>query len=261
MDDRQLVAETLLYNRIQDDLLILGTNAIVKMNLIFYRTKEDRRDFYYREVQYVDKHGNLVRKMARNLLESFISIENLKPMNNEGFREFIVLRGRDLEFFRIYLLPKLEYIVTHTEEIYEVRDGNMYVNEKGASIKIELNNREKFLVFKPAAHKMYNDEMMPCIEIYLNNPYNNTIVSLAGILDFMHFIRNFNIQMYAATMMSYVGRAPMGLNMRDITMQQDLNKIEDFKYEEPEELKLKRREVGGGFFGKELKRREKENND
>ena len=48
--DNGLVSELLLYNRLQDDLMFLGNNAVVRMNIALYRLKDhNQREYYYGE--------------------------------------------------------------------------------------------------------------------------------------------------------------------------------------------------------------------
>lgn len=255
--DSQQMAEMLLYNRLVDDLMFLGNNAILRMNALLYSNAKgpnNRRDWYYREVQYVDKNGLMVRKLTRSI-DAFLTIENLKPVGND--REYIVIRGRDLELMRIFLLPRLETIVQNFGDVFQVRGGRLYVNEKVKAIEVEVGSREKLLWFKPGIHRLYNDEVVPAMELYLNSPQNVTIMSFQSVYGLMYLIRTFQIQQYAASMVSYFGSPPMGVNLYDMTMNQEVNGLEGYKYEEPEHLKLKRQN-SGGFFGNELKKREEE---
>lgn len=255
--DNQQIAESLLYNRLVDDLMFLGSNAILRMNAMLYsnaRGANNRRDYYYREVQYVDKNGLLVRKMTRSI-DAFLTIENLKPVGNT--REYIVIRGRDLELMRIFLIPKFESIVQNFGDVFQLRGGHLYVNEKIKAIEVEVGSREKLLWFKPGVHKLYNDQVVPAMELYLNSPTNVTIMSFQNVYELVYLIRTFQIQQYAASMLAYFGCPPMGLNLYDMTTNQEVNGLDGYKYEEPEQLKLKRQN-SGGFFGNELKKREEE---
>lgn len=257
--DNQHTAELLLYNRLVDDLMFLGNNAILRMNALLYSNAKganNRRDYYYRETQYVDKNGLLVRKVNR-FIDSFLTIENLKLVGHD--KEYIVIRGRDLELMRIFLLPKLESIVQNFGDVFQVRGGHLYVNEKIKPIEVEVGSREKILWFKPGAHKLYNDEVVPAMELYLNSPTNMSVMSFPCVYGLMYIIRTFQIHTYASSMLAFLGHPPMGLNLYDMSLNQEVNSLSGYKYEEPEQLKLKRQT--GGFFGKEIRRRNEEKGD
>jgi len=257
--DNGLVSELLLYNRLQDDLMFLGNNAVVRMNIALYRLKDhNQREYYYGETQYVDKNGYLTRRMTRRI-DPFLSIESMKN-DAAGNREYFVLRGKDIEFLRLFVIPKLEYIVTHFTEVFEARDGKIYINDADKhSIQVDLNYG-KFMVFKPGVRKMYNDELQPVIDVYLNNTTTMTSMTIAQACEFMYLIRTIQIHQYAASMLAFFDRPPMGLNMKDISLNQELNGIEQFKYIESPELTRRRKEKGG-FFNREIKRRENEKDD
>ena len=254
--DQQQIAEMLLYNRLVDDLMFLGSNAILRMNVLLYQNGRgaNQRSYYYKETQYIDKNGLLVRK-AQRMIDSYLTIENLKPVGND--REYIVLKGRDLELMRIFLLPKLETIVQNFGEVYQVRNGHLYVNENIKAIEVEIAAREKILWFKPGAHKLFSDEVIPAMELYLNSPNNMTVMTFQTVYELMYFIRTFQIHQYAATMLAYYNTPPMGLNMYDMSLNQEVNAISGYQYEEPEHLKVKRNT--NGFFQKEIQKRSKEN--
>lgn len=254
--NNQQTAELLLYHRLVDDLMLLGNNAILRMNALLYSNTKgpnNRRDYYYRETQYVDKNGLLVRKINRSI-DCFLSIENLKAVGHD--KEYIVIRGRDLELMRIFLLPKLESIVQNFGNVFQVRGGHLYVNEKIKPIEVEVGSREKILWFKPGAHKLYNDEVVPAMELYLNSPNNISVMNFQSVYGLMYIIRTFQIHTYAANMLTYFGHPPIGLNLYDMSLNQEVNALSGYKYEEPEQLKLKRQT--GGFFRKEIKKREEE---
>ena len=256
--DNQQVAEMLLYNKITDTLMFLGSNAILRMNVALYQTgrKPNTREYFYQETQYVDRNGVLTRKIQR-MIDAFISLENMRPVGNEN-KEYIVIRGRDLELMRIFLLPKLEAIIQNFGDVFQVRSGHLYVNDKIKPIELELGFKEKTIWFKPGAHKLYNDEVVPTMEMYLNSPNNVSIMSFQAVYELMYLIRTFQLQQYAAAMLSCF-EPPLGINMYDMSINQEINALQGFQYEEPEQLRSKRNTTG--FFSTEMRKREESKGD
>ena len=259
--DEKMIAEMLLYNRLVDDILILGNNAILRMNVVLYYNRnkpsgQPQREYYHRETQYIDKNGLLSRKVHRNY-DAFLTLENLRPVG--GNKEYILLFGRDLELMRIFLMPKLEAMVQNFGDVFQVRSGKLYVNEKLRPIEVELSSKDKYLWFKPGVHKLFNDEVVPAMELYLNSPNNVSIMSFQNVYELIYIMRTFQIHLYASNMLAAFSHPPMGFNMFDMSLNQEVNPIGNYKYEEPEQLKLKREtQSQGGFFGNEMKKRKKE---
>jgi hypothetical protein len=247
----QEIAENLLYNKFTDNLLYLGSNALLSMNVVLYKYSNDgsNRDYFYREVQYLDKFGNVCRKGTRNI-DAFLTISNLTAVG--GYKESIIVRGRDLEMLRVFLIPKLETIIQNFQEVFQYRENNkLYVNETIKPISIDMSGN-KYLVFKPGVHKLYSEKVIPCMEMYLNSPDNISVLTFQTVYDFMYIIRTFQIQNYASNMLAYYTKnLPMGLNMYDMTSQQFVNDSKKYTCDTEGPLSIQKRDKG--FFDKALK--------
>ena len=260
--DNQDVAEFLLYNKMQDVLMFLGSNAVLKMNVLLYHVNRKRnngaeRQYFYRETQYLDQYGNLARGIQRTY-NAFLSLENLKP-GGDGIKHFITIRISEIELMRIMLIPKLEGYIMNMNSIYEIRENKLYIND-GVVKPIQIELGEQTMWFKPSIKKRYDGNLEPAIDMFLNNIKNVNTLTYNEIYGLINIIRTFDIYAYAANMLAYMGRAPMGLNMYDYSTEQVLTPNSGFKYNEPEYIK-KKRSNSEGFFTKEPGRKKKNDND
>lgn len=254
MFNEQNVAEYLLYSRIQDTLMTLGTNAILKMNVnLYFDKRSNGRDYYRNEVQFIDKNGHLSRKVIRRI-DGIITIENMKVIN--GKKDFVIIRACDLEMMRLLLLPWFEKVISEMNNIYSMRDDKLYLDESVVNpIEVSLVGHSK-LWFKPSLIKnTYNEEISPCIDMFMNTPENVSKIPMDSVYGFMHILRLFQMHQYIATVLSSKENDLTGINLYDITGSQELNPIRSFKYEEPEHVKRKREEYKRGFFEKEIEKR------
>ena len=88
--------------------------------------------------------------------------------------------------------------------------------------------------------KLYNDEMLPCIDLYLNSSSDNVVsLSFPQLYEFMYLIRTFQIHQYAVAMLNYLGRPPAGTNLYDATEMQEYDNIANM------ETTVNRRPIGG----------------
>lgn len=217
-DERRMKEVVLLYNKIQDKIMFLGMNAILKMNVVLYTggymDPNKGKKYYYGEVKYTDDEGLNRKKINRNF-DAYLTIENVKP-TEAGAKETIIIRGAQLELMRLTLLPILEKIVLQPELFYESRNKKLYLGEAPATT-IECGNN-KFLLFAPGIHKLYNEDLQPCVDLYLSNETNISSMSFNTVLQFMNFIRTFSIYQYACTMINFLPRPVPGYNMFDMSI-------------------------------------------
>lgn len=207
------VSQLGMYRKIQDKLLFLGNNIILNMNiLLYYQNSKKENEYYYREFQYLTKENTIGKKMVRHT-DSFLSLENIKPVGD--YREFITIRGKDLELMRMMLLPWFENIIRTFDQIYQTRKGLLYVNDKVKPIQVDLGN--KCIVCVPGIHKLYSEAIEPCIDLYLNGRESNyAYMSFNQVYGLMYIIRTFDIYLYGSTMLAFLSRPPMGTNMIDM---------------------------------------------
>ena len=254
----QDVAEFLLYSKLQDVVMFLGNNAVIKMNVMLYHTNRrgvngNERQYFYRETQYLDTNGNLCRGVQRTF-NSFLTLENLKP-GVDGIKQCIFIRAGELELMRIMLLPRLENYIAKMGEIYEMRENKLYINESVVNpIQIDIGNQT--IWFKPGIFKKYDGSLIPAVNMYLNSLTNYVTLTYNEIYTLMYHIRTFDIYTAATNMIAFYGRPPMGLNMYDYSSEQVLTPTTGFTYKEPEYIRKKRSNTEG-FFVKEQGRRKK----
>ena len=251
------LGEYFMYAKVQDTLGYLGDNAIINMNIALYREKKSNiRDYYRKEIQYIDKGGRLVRKINR-LIDGYLTIEIRKAIN--GKKPTILIRPNGLELLRMNLLPYLENIITNFKNIYEIRDHKLYLDTSRIKINtMEINlSVSSNMWVSPGILVNYEGESQPSINIYINDLNTITKVAYNDIYGFMYLLRTFDIYNYAVSMLNALETPNIGIGLYDITSQQDLTSINNYTYEEPPNLK-KKREESKGFFANELEKRKGE---
>lgn len=253
MLNEEQMAEYLLYTRLQDTLMTLGTNAVLKVsaNLYYEKKANNTRDFYKSEIQYITKNGKLARKILRKI-DGVLMIENMKAVGTK--KEAIMIRAGDIELMRVILLPWFETVIREFHEIYAIREGKLYIDKEVNAIEIVIGQSK--IWFKPGMYSnQYTQEVSPCMDMYLNDTENVSKVPYDSIYAFMHVLRLLQLHQYIATMIASYEQHTMGFNMYDVTNAQALNMIDEYKYEEPEYLKKKREEHKKGFFEIEMEKR------
>lgn len=250
MVNEQVVKEYLLYSRLQDVLMTLGTNAILKVNVNLYQDRRNNSREYYRgEVQYLNKSGKLSRKVIRKI-DAVLLIENMKPFNKK--KEVIAVRAGDIELMRLLLLPWLEDIVKDLGSVYAFKDEKLCIIKELPAMEISLGTSK--IWFKPGIFSnTYTNEVNPCLDLCLNDPDNISKIPYESVSAFMGILRLFQLHQYAATMLaSFENNQTMGLNLYDMTQSQNLNSIDQYVYDEPTEVKNYKKK---GFFDTQMNER------
>ena len=230
-----------MYSKIQDHLMYLGDSEnLVGLSIVLsmYNKKPNKVDYYYKEIQYISDRLNAETRKIKRDYDVYLSLENLKPIG--AYREFIMIRGKDIEFFRMNLLPKFEEIITKFDEIY-LRTDKIYVTDVVKPFEVGAGN--KTLLFAPGLSKT-GDEVYPVIDMFMNSNRNNQVaVTFDQLYGLMYILRTIDLYGYAASMLSYIQRPPSTTNLVDITSAQE--PIEPIPIEDPS----KRRFVGDSSQG------------
>lgn len=240
--------EYITYNRLEDIICFVGNNARLKINLNLYKThiKDNRKEYYLKEIVYTENRENsLSRKIVRTMTDGYLSLENL---NTKEQKVYIMLSGKDLEYMRIFLLPKLEYLIQNYNQIYEIRkDNKIYINQKfNNPIELQSPTGQYILWFKPGIYIKMNDESVPCIELYMNSQHTMTSITFPNLYEFMYIIRTIQLQTYFSSMLAY-------LDKPSINMLQEQNSLIYYSYNKPQLQKPQ------GFFDKQLLQKRKDN--
>lgn len=236
----KLIQEFSMYTKIQDKLMMIGNNAIMYMNLILYSNSEKYgRRYYYKETQYIDRSTNPVRKIVRDY-DAYLSIENIKPIN-DNYKEFICLRGKDIEYFNLMIRPYiLSLLRNDNNEFFEERSENKWLcnNNKGVSFDVGT----KIIIFKPEVSVLSETYTVPSLAMYLNDANNKNVLYLNQIYEFLYILRNLNLFEYASSMLAYMGRPMMGTNMYDMTSKQmDMEEVVEIINSKPISIETKKK--------------------
>lgn len=214
------------YYKMQDVLMILGTSenlVSISINLNLYTSRKNPR-FFYNEIQYFSEATQTeVRKIKREY-DAYLQLENIKPIGT--YREFIVIRGRDLEYFKIHIVPKFRQIIDKQDIVYRVRpDGLMVVDERIKPFQVKIG--QKSIMFRPGVQVIDDETQKPTIEMYPNSNKDNQVnLDFDQVYGLMYFINTFDLYSYASNMLNFIGRPSPGTNLYNMTSQQEYKQME-----------------------------------
>lgn len=231
-----------LYSKIQDQLMILGNNQNIvslSVSVVLLSSRNNRNEYYYKEFQYISEKLNCETRKIRREFDCFLHLENVKPMGD--YREYIVIRAKDLELCRLYLLPKLEDLIKNFDQIYQVQGNKIHVAEY-RPFMIEVGS--KSLLFQPGLNKTFTDEIRPVVDMFMNSRKENQVsISFDQLYGLMYILRTFDLYGYASSMLSYMGRPPTETNLINLTGLQEQGYIQE---QVPIPINASKRRVIGG---------------
>ena len=233
-----------MYSKMQDQLMLLGNSdnlvsLSITLNLYSINPKTKNTSYYYQEVQYVSERLNQETRKIRRNYDVYLQLENVKPIGN--YREFIIMRGKDIEFCRWNLIPKFKELIENFDEIYQKTDsGKLQVTDYMKPFMIDIG--QKCLVFRPGINKSFTEELVPTVDIFLNAKENNKVsMTFEQMYGLIYILRTIDIYTYASNMLAFLQRPPATTNLIDMTTNQEYNEIANIPKEDP----TKRRFIGG----------------
>lgn len=205
------------YEKISDDLCVLGGLAILKFNVVLnHKNKDGKRTYFHSEVAYPSmKYGR--RKTVINIKRQFsffLSIET--PSGNKQFKEFIYINPRDIIDVRMKLNSVFKWFSSKEyENLYIIKDDELVIMKKVQPIKIIRLAMDKYIEFEPIVCNTEYTKSMG-VRMYLNGDSNYINIPIDSFLEFKYFIDSINMYQAALSLLSYIERPPYGTNMYTI---------------------------------------------
>lgn len=232
-----------IYDKISDDLCILGYNAVLRFNVNLSRaTQEGKRYHYHQEYEYNSNKYIDTNRLAtiRRQFDYYLSIENLRAVDN-NMRESIMIRVQDILYVREQLKEATRWV--RGDKQYEnlfVKKGNkMIILGNVPYIYISGLAGEKWLKLEPCV-MTYNEVYYPGIRMFLSSQDNFVDMNIDKFMGLVYLIDTINMYESAQLLINYLQRPQFGTNIHTFD-----NKVpdieEDIGYME---TKIKDRKIG-----------------
>lgn len=208
--------EFIKYDKISDDVFILGSNVILRFNVSLSKTtSEGKRYHFYKEYEYPSKahHQDTVITVKRSY-DYYLSIENVQKNKSGDDKIFIRIGTQDYCKFK-------SQVDTAVSWFMDKKFKNLYVKSRG---KLSLTSpipecviggypQNKFLRFIPAIidRGEGKDKMEQGVEIDLSDYDNYILINVDRLMSLQFFLSTFNMYMAGQMLVNYLG-IPYGLN-------------------------------------------------
>lgn len=236
------------YDKISDDLCILGFNAILRFNVTLSKpTQEGKRQHYHQEYEYNSNKYIDMDKMItiRRQFDFYMTIENIRQ-NDSGIKEFIMIRIQDILYVRDQLHNASRWFRDREfQNLFALKNNKHILIGNVNPIVIEGLANEKYLKLEPTVLHYNNDTTAIGVRLSLSAPDNYVDISLDKFMAVVYLIDSINMYESAQLLINYLQRPDLGTNLHSFTSRNSqINNVVYTENADFSEIKDNRREIG-----------------
>ena len=201
------------YERIYDIIMYLGFNTILKFNVdLAHYSDKSNREMFHKEFEYMNKQTNMPVISIRRDYNFYLSIENVKMINNIE-RQIVRIGIEEITLLK-HILHQAAKWFTNAEykDLYAIHNGQLIMTRKVTPVGINNLPYNKYIEFEPAIY-IANEEAIPGVRMTLSDNANFTDMPLNRFMGFKYIIDTFNMYQSAQNMINYIARPEPGHNL------------------------------------------------
>lgn len=205
------------YEKIVDDILVLGSNAILRFNVILAKySNRFGRVNYHQEFEYYNREAGTPTITMRRDFDFYFSIENIRTDSDVPIRQFIMITINDISGFQLFMQDVIRWFDDPAYDGLYVTDSNkkeLVMTKQISPIFINLPPGNSYIMAEPMVYVNRYNSQSPGVRLYLSSETNyveiplNTIRGLKALLD--------HTDMYncACSLINYIQRPDLGTNL------------------------------------------------
>ena len=212
--------EFLKYDKISDDVYMLGPNTVLKFNVSLSKiTSEGKRYHFYKEFEYGTRAQGIPSLVTiKRSYDYYLSIENVQKDRLTDSKAFIRIGPYDIYKLKSQLDIVYEWFTNKKYKgLFATNRGKLILTNPVPETTLGGYPQNKFIRFIPTIvdKNEGNDRMEPGIEMDLSSYDNYVIMNVERFMGFYYTISNFNMYLAAQNLVSYIG-FPSGINRIDM---------------------------------------------
>lgn len=200
--------EFIKYDKISDDIIGLGRNAVLRFNIGLSKSNQDSRFFYHKEFEYAGKFGPTV--VIKRTFDYYMTIENYaKPTIGDkayiriGLAEFLLFKNAIDACVSWFMDKKFA-------KLFVKINNKLSLSSPIPNYKIERLPMNKWLRFEPIIIEGL-DYQEPGVRITLSDEVNYSDIGVDKIMGLQSLLSTMNMFAIAESMLSSIP-APIGTN-------------------------------------------------
>lgn len=205
------------YNKISDDIYMIGHNAMLKMNVSLYSNSENYGKIsYHKEFEYYDQVSQSNMITMKRGYDYYLSIENMRSIEGSA-KEFIRIGMREIMLVRQAFNAAVTWFTSKEyEDIYAYSKNKLIMARKTDPIEINNLPMGKFIILEPIIVE-YNEQQDRGVRVYLSSSGNYADLSMYNFMGLTQTLNDVNMILCAQSMLTYLGRPEFGTNMHSFT--------------------------------------------
>lgn len=204
------------YDKISDDLAILGPNVVMRFNVTMSKALADgTRSHYHKEYEYkTNKYTDVDTLLTiRRSFDYYLTIENFR--NNEfGVKEFIMIRIQDILYVREQVNEATKWFRdAKYSNLFARKDNKVVIVDRVEPIYISGLVNDKYMILEPTVINYGNDVSSPGIRLYLASKSNYVDMTIDKFMGIVYILQSINMYQSAQILLNYLQRPDFGTNV------------------------------------------------
>ena len=201
-------------NKISSTIMWLDTNTVVKINANMWNTsKRYGRSSYHKEIRYYNDKADKQLVNINLDIDSYMTIENLKPNEKTHEKAFIKLRTADLYLFRNAVISTYALLEKDYNSIFKIKDGKPIV-QNIKPIEVNCSNiMGTYMVLTPDIVETKDGKVKGGVRLNLSSTTNYALLDMNRLVELRELLNTINLPMYGQMLINYVGRPKLGYNL------------------------------------------------
>lgn len=216
------------YEKITDDIMIIATRVILRMNVgLSHYLQDNKRINFHREVEYYSQKANKNLINIKRNFDYYLTIEHLdtKDYIRIGLSDIIKLRYALDVAYKFFYDPKYK-------NIYGLKDGELIIYKKPEPIIITDLSMGKYLQFEPCIYMNFRGEAEQGLRMFLSSTSSYCDISINKLEAFKYVMDTINLFESGQLMLNYIQRPEFGTNLFTFNTEPDDTEDMNFKGQE-----------------------------
>lgn len=215
------------YEKIVDDLFLIGDNVILRFNVILAKySNRFGRINYHQEFEYYNREAGMSTITMRRDFDFYLSVENIRTDNDIAIKQFVMITVNDIYGFRLFLEDVMMWFDDPRFDGLYVTDstkGELVMTKAVKPISISLPPGRLYIMAEPMVCLNRFNEESPGVRLYLSSETNYAEVPLNKMRGLKYLIDSIDMYGCACSLINYIQRPELGSNLVSYSNRKEYN--------------------------------------
>lgn len=218
------------YEKIVDDVFIIGDNAILRFNVILAKySNRFGRVNYHQEFEYYNRDASKPTITMRRDFDFYFSIENMRTDQSTSTKQFIMITVKEITGFQLFMNDIMKWFDDPAFDGLYVTDAKkkeLVMTKSISPICINLPPAHSYIAAEPmVCISRYGDES-PGVRLYLSSEINYVEIPINNVRGLKYLLDRTDMYNCACALVNYKQRPELGTNLTSYSNPREYN-VED----------------------------------